>query len=145
MILGDTCDSSSMIPIASDADVLVHETTNENSHEEKCRENGHSTPGMYVVSACMPPQGHAWSHSCSAMAAAFCHSIRAKQLILTHFSQRYKRPGEELKAGEQSVQVLEREASEELMRIDPTSTVDISSADDLKLYVIAAKTDLVSL
>lgn len=45
VILGDTCNSSAMIPIANGADVLVHEATNENSHEEKCRENGHSTPG----------------------------------------------------------------------------------------------------
>ena len=66
MILGDTCDSHAMIPIANDADVLVHESTNENSHEEKCRENGHSTPGflsmydvrMYVVTITF--QG--WQH-----------------------------------------------------------------------------------
>ena len=48
VILGDTCNSSAMIPIANDADVLVHEATNENSHEKKCKENGHSTPSKHV-------------------------------------------------------------------------------------------------
>ena len=44
VILGDTCDSSEMVPIAGGADLVVHEATNENAHEVKCRENGHSTP-----------------------------------------------------------------------------------------------------
>ena len=46
VILGDTCDSTSMIPISEGADVLVHEATNENAHEEKSIENGHSTPSV---------------------------------------------------------------------------------------------------
>lgn len=48
VVLGDTCDSPNMIPIANNADILVHEATNENSHEQKCRENGHSTPSMLI-------------------------------------------------------------------------------------------------
>ena len=48
VVLGDTCDSSDMAPLALNADVLVHEATNENAHEAKCRQNGHSTPGTYI-------------------------------------------------------------------------------------------------
>ena len=45
VILGDTCDSQQITDFALNADVVVHEATNENAHQEKCIENGHSTPG----------------------------------------------------------------------------------------------------
>lgn len=64
-------------------------------------------------------------------------------MILTHFSQRYKKVGEDLKPGEQSVELLEKEASEEIKRTDPNSTVDVSTAEDLRVYNIAAKTNYV--
>ena len=46
-ILGDTCDSSGIAQLCVGADVLVHEANNENAHETKCIENGHSTPGNH--------------------------------------------------------------------------------------------------
>ena len=48
MILGDTCDNTDITPLCTDADVVVHEATNENAHEQQCRDNGHSTPGLNI-------------------------------------------------------------------------------------------------
>lgn len=68
-ILQDTCDSWGALEICRDCDVIVHEATNENAHQQQCIENGHSTPFM---------------------AGKFAAVAGASTLILTHFSQRYK-------------------------------------------------------
>eukprot|EP00293_Proteomonas_sulcata_P021035 CAMPEP_0184316370 /NCGR_PEP_ID=MMETSP1049-20130417/89619_1 /TAXON_ID=77928 /ORGANISM="Proteomonas sulcata, Strain CCMP704" /LENGTH=209 /DNA_ID=CAMNT_0026635311 /DNA_START=240 /DNA_END=869 /DNA_ORIENTATION=- len=80
VILGDTCDAQEMVPMAQEADVVVHEATNawipfldgDKSPYEVQREtikHGHSTPQM---------------------AGEFAKACKAKKLVLTHFSQRYK-------------------------------------------------------
>ncbi len=82
VLLGDTCNSDMMVPIAMDADFLVHEATNAHlpmvgtnnrhdnyhSQEREAVKHGHSTPQM---------------------AGQFAKEIRAKKLVLTHFSTRY--------------------------------------------------------
>jgi ribonuclease Z len=84
VILGDTYDPSGIVEIAAGADVLIHEATNAylpgfkgltvkddetaEDVEERCRCHGHSTPQM---------------------AGMFATRIRARTLILNHFSSRY--------------------------------------------------------
>ncbi|KAJ7368467.1 Metallo-hydrolase oxidoreductase [Mycena albidolilacea] len=83
VILGDTHNPSAIEPLAQDADLLIHEATNAHLPnidpgtkdddtyqivEQRTRSRGHSTPQM---------------------AGAFAKRIRAKQLILNHFSARY--------------------------------------------------------
>lgn len=67
-VLGDTCDPFSMSSLVRDADVLFHEATLENEMQGMAIARGHSTPSM---------------------AAMFAKHVRARRLVLTHFSNRY--------------------------------------------------------
>lgn len=73
VILGDTCDPSAIIDHAMDADVLVHEATCFDEDFQLALNKGHSTAGM---------------------AGDFAKKIRAKHLILNHFSPRGFHPNE---------------------------------------------------
>ena len=44
VVLGDTCDNALIAPLCLEADVLVHEATNENEMQASAVDNGHSTP-----------------------------------------------------------------------------------------------------
>ena len=76
------------------------------------------------------------------MAAAFCKQVGGKRLILTHFSQRYRREGQvgegEEEEEEEGVGKLITEAEEALNG----TGISVEAADDLKTFKIhvAAKT-----
>jgi ribonuclease Z len=68
VMLGDTCNSDSLLEDGMGCDVVIHETTYHAELKEKAIAGGHST---------------------SQMAGEFAARLKAKKLIITHFSQRY--------------------------------------------------------
>ncbi|KAI3431485.1 hypothetical protein D9Q98_004536 [Chlorella vulgaris] len=69
VILGDTCNSSSLAPLAADCDLLSHEATFCSGMEDKAAVAQHST---------------------TEQAGAFAAAVDARNLVLTHFSARYE-------------------------------------------------------
>lgn len=66
---GDTRQTESMMKLAENADLLIHEATFDDELLEKAQEDGHSTPTQ---------------------AAETAKKAKAKRLILTHLSSRYR-------------------------------------------------------
>ncbi|KAF0698631.1 Aste57867_10725 [Aphanomyces stellatus] len=80
-ILGDTCDSRAVAKLAVGSDVLVHECTNAYIDS---MDAGHTT--REEVEAATYCHGHSTPHG----AGRFAHAVQCDQLVLTHFSRRYK-------------------------------------------------------
>ena len=68
VIVGDTCDASALVPLAENADIVVHEATLEDEQWILARSHGHSTAGG---------------------AGRFAAKAKAKAFILTHMSSRH--------------------------------------------------------
>jgi len=66
---GDTRPTKSLVKLAENADLLIHEATLEDNLIERAQEDGHSTPSQ---------------------AAKTAKKAKVKRLILTHLSARYK-------------------------------------------------------
>uniref|UniRef100_A0A8H7Y188 Uncharacterized protein n=1 Tax=Psilocybe cubensis TaxID=181762 RepID=A0A8H7Y188_PSICU len=86
VILGDTYDPLPIASLAEDADLLIHEATN--AHLPGIDANTKPTDTYETVEARTKSRGH----STPQMAGNFARHIRARRLILNHFSARY--PGD---------------------------------------------------
>jgi ribonuclease Z len=92
---GDTRPTESLIRFAENADLLIHEATFDDELWERAREDGHSTPSQ---------------------AAETAKKARAKRLVLTHVSARYKDPSLLL---EQARKVFPHvDMAEDFMKVD---------------------------
>jgi len=119
-IMGDTCDSSEIVPLALNVDVLVHEATMENKLLEKCVEFGHSTPNMAVD------------------VAVACN---ASSLVLFHLSPRYKPISLRNDDGgddKDSAQIILDEATKHLKEVN-RADMDLLVAEDFSEYLILKK------
>lgn len=84
VILGDTSDASSMIPIAMDASILVHESTNAFIPMHITNKVRGLTSRGTVESVRNKAIGR--GHSTADMAGDFAKAIHARRLFLNHFS-----------------------------------------------------------
>lgn len=83
VILGDTYDPSPIIPLAMDADLLIHEATN--AHLPGIDGTTKDSDTYETVEVRTKSRGH----STPQMAGMFAKHIKAQTLILNHFSARY--------------------------------------------------------
>ncbi|KAJ3564833.1 hypothetical protein NP233_g8032 [Leucocoprinus birnbaumii] len=104
VILGDTYDPSPITPLASDADLLIHEATN--AHLPKIDPNTKTTDTYELVEERAKSRGH----STPQMAGAFAKHIRARKLVLNHFSSRY--PGDDSESSRTIMDAIGRLAAE---------------------------------
>jgi ribonuclease Z len=92
---GDTRPNESLIELANDSDILVHEATFDDSLMERANEDGHSTAGQ---------------------AAEVAKKAEVEKLVLTHISSRYPDPSILL---EQAMEIFPRTLiAEDLMELE---------------------------
>ena len=100
VILGDTHDPSAIAEIADKPDLLIHESTNAHLPDV---DPEHTSPEDTYES--VEHQARSRGHSTPQMAGRFAKRIGAKNLILNHFSTRYKA---DIDGDNQAVSIMNR-------------------------------------
>ncbi|CAO3625623.1 unnamed protein product [Cunninghamella echinulata] len=150
VILGDTCDPSSLIPYCHAPHLLVHEATNaltsldlvpasksksksksnqnKNNQQEKEEEEEEEN---VLTEEMVETRAIQHGHSTPQMAGAFAKKINAQTLILTHFSSRYK--GDD---SEEATQIMEEIRQLAIKTFGKEKDNEIYCAKDLWSYNI---------
>ena len=81
VIMGDTCSGTHIEPLCHSADLVIHEATNAFIKEFDVKSSNYQQ---------LERETKYHGHSTPEMAASFAKKVNAKQLILTHFSPRYR-------------------------------------------------------
>lgn len=84
VILGDTFDASAIIPLAQNADMVVHECTNAFLPE---LDESQRRAGITIETVRETAKSH--GHSTPEVAGAFAKSVNAKRLVMNHLSVKY--------------------------------------------------------
>lgn len=126
VILGDTYDPSLIVPLAEDADLLIHEATN--AYLPGIDPNTKDTDSYESVEARAKSRGH----STPQMAGSFAKQIRAQKLILNHFSARYPGDGSDKSKDimEAIAQLAVSEFGQDVACATDLMSVDISFSDN---------------
>ena len=125
VVLGDTCDSRQLAGLAANADMIVHEATN------AAIEDGETNDAVAKLAVSR-------GHSTPEMAGAFARACRAKQLVLTHFSSRYK--GDE---SVESVAVMDQIVGQAVETFESNSVFAAQDLMEMKLTSQKGARDLV--
>jgi ribonuclease Z len=105
VLMSDSCDSSAAVPLAQDADFVVHEATYLGSTDAaQAKEHRHST---------------------AADAGRFAAAIHARKLAITHISARYEQPDPEAKSVKDLVAEAKSVFSGEVCAAEDFLTVDV--------------------
>ncbi|KZV87268.1 hypothetical protein EXIGLDRAFT_752343 [Exidia glandulosa HHB12029] len=128
VVLGDTCDASSLARLALDASLVIHEATDTHLPHES--------------SGAVRERVVARGHSTAQMAGAFAKSVRAKQLVLNHFCARFPAPASPNDANARAMSALATQASTQWGVRDPKALV--IAAKDFDILAIPAESSTYS-
>ncbi|EJD42410.1 hypothetical protein AURDEDRAFT_186014 [Auricularia subglabra TFB-10046 SS5] len=124
VVLGDTCDPSSLSRLAVDATMVVHEATDTHLPHES--------------SGAVRERVVARGHSTAQMAGAFAKTVRARHLILNHFCARFPAPTAPNDPKAAAMQALAAQASAQWGTRDPDSLV--IAAKDFDIVAVPPET-----
>ena len=150
VILGDTCDASSLLPLSNNPHVLVHEATNaltqldrsltnekqqQQQQQQQKVEETEEEEKMNEKELLKQVEERAISHGHSTpqMAANLAKRMNAQKLIMTHFSARYKGDDD---INDESKAIMEEIRQHALGVLGQERDKDVFCARDLWTYDI---------